>query len=145
MADVKIVDIDGSQWDMKDQVTRDKIVELEKNFIAQDLQNVEIDINIDYTASQAMMDSHYKIGKIHFMNVVLRNISGPNLGTTSTAQIGKINIKAKKQTSFILNDYINKATLRCHIDSNGTIAIGESVGLVPGSNSCLGELIFAEE
>ena len=29
MADVKIVDIDGSQWSMKDQVARDKITELE--------------------------------------------------------------------------------------------------------------------
>lgn len=29
MADVKIVDIDGSQWNMKDQVARDKITELE--------------------------------------------------------------------------------------------------------------------
>ena len=36
MADVKIVDIDGSQWEMKDQVARDKITELKekttKNF-----------------------------------------------------------------------------------------------------------------
>ena len=30
MADVKIVDIDGSQWNMKDQVARDKITELEQ-------------------------------------------------------------------------------------------------------------------
>ena len=29
MADVKIVDIDGSQWSMKDQVARDKITTLE--------------------------------------------------------------------------------------------------------------------
>ena len=145
MADVKIIDIDSAQWNMKDQVARDKITELEQNFITQDLQNVEIDINVDYTASQAMMDSHYKIGKIHFMNVVLRNISGPNLGTAITAQIGKINIKPKKQTSFILNDYTNKAVLRCYIDSNGAIAIGESVGLVQGNSVCLGELIFAEE
>ena len=36
MADVKIIDIDGSQWNMKDQVARDKITALEekttKNF-----------------------------------------------------------------------------------------------------------------
>ena len=30
MADVKTVDIDGSQWSMKDQVARDKIAELEE-------------------------------------------------------------------------------------------------------------------
>ena len=30
MADVKIVDIDGSQWAMKDQVARDRIAELEE-------------------------------------------------------------------------------------------------------------------
>ena len=29
MADVKTVDIDGSQWSMKDQVARDKIINLE--------------------------------------------------------------------------------------------------------------------
>ena len=29
MADVKIVDIDGSQWNMKDQGARDKVTELE--------------------------------------------------------------------------------------------------------------------
>ena len=32
MADVKTVDIDGSQWSMKDQVARDKIATLEENF-----------------------------------------------------------------------------------------------------------------
>lgn len=36
MADVKIIDIDSAQWNMKDQVARDKITELEnkttKNF-----------------------------------------------------------------------------------------------------------------
>lgn len=29
MADAKIIDIDGSQWNMKDQVARDRIAELE--------------------------------------------------------------------------------------------------------------------
>ena len=145
MADVKIVDIDGSQWNMKDQVARDKIAELEKNVIAQDLEDIKINLDSGYTASEANLIQHYKVGKIHFLDVKLRDISGPNLGTARTAQIGKINIKAKKETSFILNDYTNKAVLRCFIDNTGIISVGESVGLVPGSNNCLGELIFVEE
>ena len=144
MADVKIVDIDGSQWSMKDQVARDKIAELEKNVIAQDLEDINIEMNVGFTATIANMSFHYKVGKIHFMRVELRNISGGNIGTTQTVRIGVINIHPKKETSFILYDYENSAVLRCHLAPDGTVGIGESKGVVQGNNICLGELIFAE-
>ena len=53
MADVKIVDIDGSQWAMKDQVARDKITTLE----------TEINTNIPnrFTADEKRIDGVYKI------------------------------------------------------------------------------------
>ena len=52
MADVKIVDIDGSQWDMKDQVARDKIAALE----------TEVNTNIPerFTADEKRIDGIYK-------------------------------------------------------------------------------------
>ena len=52
MADVKIVDIDGSQWNMKDQVARDKITTLE----------TEINTNIPnrFTVDEKRIDGVYR-------------------------------------------------------------------------------------
>lgn len=144
MADVSKIDIDGVQWDIKDQNARDRIAELEKNVITQDSENINIELKPDYTADTANMTFHYKVGKIHFMRVELRNISGGNIGTTQTTIIGNINILPKKETSFILLDYESSAILRCHLNINGEVGIGKSKGVIQGKNVCLGELIFAE-
>lgn len=52
MADVKIVDIDGSQWSMKDQEARNKIATLE----------TEVNTNIPdrFTTDEKKIDSIYK-------------------------------------------------------------------------------------
>lgn len=52
MADVKIVDIDGSQWSMKDQEARDKIVTLE----------TEVNTNIPerFTVDEKRIDGVYR-------------------------------------------------------------------------------------
>ncbi len=144
MADVKIIDIDNVQWNIKDQVARDKIAELETSLIAQDLNDIEIVMNNGYTSELAIIRSHYKIGKIHFAIVQINNIKGQDIGTNITAHIGHVDIKAKKSTSFLLNDYQHNAVIRSSIDSNGEISIDESVGLIQGDNVCLGELIFVE-
>ena len=144
MADVKTVDIDGSQWSMKDQVARDNIANLEKLFITEDLPNVEINLNTDYTAIDIRGYAHYKIGKIHFVTFLIRKLAGPQIGTDITAIVATTNLRPKKETSFLMNDYINKATLRCYINSDGTLAVAESTGSVSGNNICYGELIFAE-
>lgn len=144
MADVKIVDIDGSQWNMKDQNARDRIAALEESLIPQSLEDVNIEMNVGFTATIARMSFHYKVGKIHFARVELRDISGGQIGTGETTKIGIVNIHPKKETSFLLNDYENGAILRCYLETDGTISIGESVGVVQGKNICLGEIIFAE-
>lgn len=145
MTDAKIVDIKGVQWNLKDEVARNKIIELENNLIAQDLEDIAINLKQGYTANERKITQHYKVGKIHFMNVLLRDISGIGIGTTSTATFGSINIIPKKITSFLLNDYISNTILRCYIEKDGSISIGESKGVAQGNNICLGELIFAEE
>lgn len=144
MADVKIVDIDNEQWNIKDQEARDRIAVLENNQIPEALSDVEITIKSGYSASTARLITHYKIGKIHFATVLLQNISGGNIGTTSTAELGMIPIKAVKLTSFLLFDYVNIKIARCFIGENGDFSIGESPGIVQGSNSLYGELIFVE-
>lgn len=145
MADVKTVDIDGSQWNMKDQVARDKIAELEGSLIAQDLDNINITMNEGYTSEMAVLREHYKIGKIHFAIMQINNIRGKDIGTSATANIGRVNIKAQKPTSCLLLDYHNKITIRVSIKNDGLITIDESVGLVQGDNVCIGGLVFAEQ
>ena len=144
MADVKIVDIDNVQWNIKDQEARNKITNLENLFIAEDLPDVVIELNTGYTAMDIQGYAHYKIGKIHFVTFLIRELAGNAIGTGNTANVATTNLRPKKETSFIMNDYKNKATLRCYIDSNGTFAVAESVGSVSGSNTSYGQLIFAE-
>ena len=144
MADVKTVDIDGSQWSMKDQEARNKIANLEEAVSVKDLKNVEIKMKSGYTATTKDIYAHYSVGKIHFMTVRIDNLTGTHIGTGATANIASISLYPKKETSFILYDYMNRTILRCILFTDGTIAVGESVGVISGSNSCYGELIFAE-
>ena len=141
---VNTLDIDGTQWEIQDVVARNQIAEIKESLTAQGLQDIEVIMNNGYTSKSAKIENHYKIGKIHFMTMSLINISGNNIGTTNTAYIGRINILPKKDTSFLLNDYINNTILRCYLRADGTISIGESNNVQQGKNACLGELIFAE-
>ena len=145
MAEVAKIDIDGIQWDIKDQNARNRITELEKNLVTQDLEDVKINLNSGYTASEANLIQHYKVGKIHFMDVRITDISGTNIGTDKTAHMGFINIHSKKRTNFLLFEYKSNKTMRCFIEPTGEIGIGESPGITQGNNYCIGELIFAEE
>ena len=144
MADVKIIDIDNEQWNMKDQEARNRTANLEKLFVAEDLADVEINLKTGYTALDIHGYSHYKIGKIHFVTFLIRELAGAEIGTSYTAFIAMTNLRPKKETTFIMYDYKNKATLRCYVETDGTLAVAESVGSVSGSNTSYGELIFAE-
>ena len=134
MADVKIIDIDNEQWNMKDQEARNRIAALEELFITEDLPDVEINLNTGYTATEVKGYAHYKIGKIHFITFLIRELAGNGIGTGNTSYIA----------TFIMNDYKNKAMLRCYIETDGRLALAESMGSVSGSNISYGELIFAE-
>lgn len=145
MEKISIIDIQGVQWEIKDQEASNKIVELENELNVKDLDDIAIKIEPNYTASEANLIQHYKVGKIHFMDVRLVNISGTNIGTDMTAHFGFINIHPKKRTNFLLLEYKSNKTMRCYIEPTGEIGIGESPGITQGNNYCVGELIFAEE
>ena len=144
MQDVRIVDIDNVQWNIKDQEARNRITNLENLFITEDLPDVVIELNTGYTAMEVRSYAHYKIGKIHFVTFLIRELAGPAIGTGNTAYIATTNLRPKKETSFIMNDYKNKAMLRCYVEPDGRLAVAESMGSKSGSNTSYGELIFAE-
>ena len=144
MAEVKIIDIDGIQWSMKDQTARDEIATLKENNTTKDLPDVHITLKEGYEAQEASISQHYSYGKIHFALIKLLNIKGNYLGTDTTAFIASLDIYPKKRTTFLMQDFKSKTTLRCFIEPDGTLAIGESGGLILDDNESYGELIFAE-
>ena len=144
MAEVKIIDIDGVQWEMKDQTARNKIANLEENNTTKDLPDITVNLKEGYEAVSTTIKQHYSYGKIHFALINFINIKGNNIGTGITTHIASLNVHTKKSTTFLMNDYKNKATLRCSISPDGTLSIEESVGVISGDNICFGELIFAE-
>lgn len=144
MAEVKIIDIDGVQWTMKDQTARDKITNLEENNTTKDLQDITVNLKEGYEATSISIKQHYSYGKIHFALINFINIKGNNIGTSTTTHIASLNVYPKKSTTFLMNDYKNKAILRCSISPDGTLTIEESAGVISGDNVCYGEIIFAE-
>ena len=144
MADASIIDIGGTQWNVKDKEARDKITVIEDILTVKDLPNLTINRNPAYSWRSLILYNHYSFGKIHFVYIRLQNVSGSGIGSATSARIGLLNIKPKKETSFMLFDYVNGRTMRCYLDVEGYLNIGESNGVSSGNNVCFGELIFAE-
>ena len=145
MADVKIIDIDSEQWNMKDQNARDRLTALEDFVKTKDLNNLSLYTKSGYSSGILELKQHYSFGKIHFAQIRVDNISGANIGTSGTATCLQSNMKPIKTTTFIMYDFRSAKVLRCEVNVNGDISIGESVGVTSGSNSCSGEVIWAEE
>lgn len=144
MALVKIVDIDGVQWEIKDETARNKIANLEENNTTKDLQDAKIDIDKDCSALAIEAKNHYKMGKIHFIDIHIINIAAVNIGTSTTVRIASSNLIPKKDTSFTLVDNKAPAPVRGFLSPDGSIHLGETVGVQSGDNDIYGELIFAE-
>ena len=71
MADVKIIDIDGSQWNIKDQVVRDKIANLEtKTTIKEEVleQNGESFISVVTINDKKFIHLHFN-GNIQVLSI----------------------------------------------------------------------------
>ena len=144
MADVKVIDIDGEQWNIKDQDARNNIAKIEETISTQDLQDVQVTMKNGYTCKSIQIGSHYKVGKIHFAVIRIEDLSGSGVGTTTTINIASTSLTPKKYTVFIARDYRVPATARCALETDGSISIAESNGINDGNNVVVGELIFAE-
>ena len=144
MADVKIIDIDGEQWSIKDQESREKIAEIEENISSQDLPDVQVTMKNGYIWKRLEISNHYKVGKIHFAIIRIENLSGSGVGTTESIDVASTSLIPKNRTAFIARDYRAPATVRCTLELDGSISIGESNGISDGNNVIIGEIIFAE-
>ena len=76
MADVKIVDIDGSQWSMKDQVARDKITELEEQvqINTSNIQGINKDVKVPFKAKRGVQKIIFFPYETCFISGFIQNI-----------------------------------------------------------------------
>lgn len=144
MADVKIIDIDGEQWNIKDQDARKRIATIEENISTQDVLDGRITMNNGYTCKSVQIITHYKVGKIHFVFIRIEDLSGAGIGGTDTVFVASTNLIPKRSTTFIARDYRKNATARFSLGEDGTLSLGESNGISNGYNVLMGEVIFAE-
>lgn len=144
MADVKAIDIDGEQWNIKDQNARDRIAALEDSLSTKDLPDAQITMKNGYTCKSIQISNRYKTGKVNFAAIRIENLSGNNVGGTTTIHIASTNLIPKKITTFIARDSKTSTTVRCNLEQNGGISIKESNGIKNGTNVIIGEIIFAE-
>lgn len=87
MADVKIVDIDSAQWNMKDQLARDKIATLEEkiNVTSEQLWSLDnsfinkVKINNEYFLQVHFQNFEYKGGTVNRLFILQKP-----LGNTET-------------------------------------------------------------
>ena len=102
MADVKIVDIDGSQWAMKDQEARNKIAALEVDNTTnktniQNLQNNKMKIVAEQTSVDlnTLGNVAFENGTVKYFNVTKGALNEPDFPTMSE-KIEFYNMKVSK-------------------------------------------------
>lgn len=144
MADVKIVDIDNVQWNIKDQEARDSIAEINEQLTNKSLYNIPIILDKGYTATNAIIELVMGYGNFRIGNIVIDNIKGDNIGTTVTANIGKVSIKPFKNVTTVGIDYKNKTPCRISVDSDGAFKIQESPETIGGNNAIRAQLCWIE-
>lgn len=145
MAEVHIIDIDGERWDIKDSPLTERVTTLEDIISVKGLPELDVTLKSGYSTTVIATNYHYSFGKIHFVSLEFKNLSGTNIGTYNKAVIASTNLRPKKRTAFFLFDFTNRAQMLCYFENNGTISIAKSYGVKSGNNDCYGELIFAEE
>ena len=144
MADVKIIDIDGEQWNIKDQDARGRITVFEDSLSTKDLPEAQVTMKDGYTCTSIQIYNRYKVGKINFAWLRIENLSGKGVGGSSDIVIASTDLIPMKNTVFIARDYKAPATVRGNLKPNGNLCFGESNGIKDGYNVIIGEIIFAE-
>lgn len=144
MADASIIDIGGTQWNVKDKEARDRITVVENAITFEILEDPTFIKNPNISFNIFQRYNHYRIGKIHFLYLRIQNINGSGFGTTNPILIAKLNIGNIKGTTFKLYNEVNKLLVKCSLNTEGNFVIIDSSNISKGNNLCEGQLIFEE-
>ena len=144
MADVKIVDIDGSQWNMKDQEVRNKIAEIEQSLKTEIVNDVPIVLNSGNSASEARITSIQKCGKIYMGLIIIENLIANNIGTLNRVNVGTVNVNVLNNVFSIGFDYHSGKNVRIRISPEKIFSIEESDGVSSGRNGIRAQITWIE-
>ena len=117
MADVAKIDIDGVQWDIKDQNARDRIAELEKKVI------VKITKKINETNIKMNL---VEINDEKFIQLYISELTWDGIGGSTVAQFNNdFGLTRTIRGSVVTYDDILRERLACGIDirSDGNIRL----------------------
>lgn len=128
------LDIDGNQWEIRDTKARDDIATIKQSMTVERMQNIKITLNNGYSAVLASIVDIQKYGKLYMGLLYIDNLSGENIGTNNTAEIGTVNINLKVTAYAVGIEYIKTVPTRFLISPDGHIAVLESAGMTSGNN-----------
>lgn len=144
MADVKIVDIDNEQWNIKDQEARNRIAEIEQLLKTETVGEILINLNSGNSANEARITSIQKYGKIYIGLIIIENLNANNIGTLSRVNVGKVNINVLNDTYSLGFDYHSGKTVRIRVDPEKNFYIEESNGISNGNNGIRAQITWIE-
>ena len=145
MADVKIIDIDSAQWNMKDQLARDKIAEIEQSLVPNTDEKFKITLNNNYTGYDTRIYYQQNYGKLHIGIININDLSGENIGTTTSIEIGEANINSLNSVQALGYDYITSAVVRIEISKDNKVRLLESQNVISGNNRLRIPFIWIEK
>lgn len=144
MADVKIVDIDNVQWNIKDQVARNKIAEIEQLLKTEVVGEIPIVLNSGNSAERTKIISVQKFGKMYIGLIIIENLNAKNIGTLYRTDIGTLNVNVLNNTYSLGFDYKSGNTVRIRISPDKKIFFEESSGVSNGNNGIFAPITWIE-
>lgn len=144
MADAKIVDIKGVQWNLKDEVARNDIAIMKQSLEIETINDIPIILKNDYTATLANIQNIQKYGRLYKGLLYIDNLNGSSVGTISTGYIGDINRNVLGGNFALGLDYLTGSVIRIVIANGGIIQLSESLGVDKGSNRIRTPVIWFE-
>lgn len=144
MADAKIVNIKGVQWNLKDEVARNEIATMKQSLEIETISDVPIILKNDYTATTANIQNIQKYGRLYKGLLYIDNLNGSSVGTMSSGYIGDINRNVLGANFALGLDYLTGSAVRILIADGGIVQLAESIGVNKGSNRIRTPIIWFE-
>lgn len=144
MADASIIDIGGTQWNIKDKQARNDIEAIKQLMTPEVMPDIEITLNNGYSAVKKSVTTIQKYGKLYMGLLFLDDLSGENIGTNEVANFGKINISLNRGVYSMGIEYFSSMPVRSSIGKTGNLALQESKGITNGNNHIRIPIIWIE-
>ena len=141
---VNTLDIDGTQWEIQDVEARNKIAEVEYLLKTENVNDIQINLNSDNSARQAIIKSIQKFGKMYIGLISIENLTANNIGKLERVNVGTVNINVLNYTYSLGFDYYSGSIVRFCIAPDKKISIEESKGVANSSNGILAPITWFE-